>query len=202
MAKDHYDGFPTPGAALKMNPDGIPPALSPQQQWQIINRWRAELDATPQAGGDLTKAWELISPLYDLASKGGPLVGEELSRLADTPLGALFTLAYFGQYPPPELLIMLGLCFDRYIQHGGEVTLEEVFFGKPISRSGTYANRNALHGKTDRIKAKFVHNLSLGMSRIDAAAQVSDECGGKPSAESILRVTRGIKAIYPAQRED
>lgn len=202
MAKDHYDGFPTPGTALKMNPDGIPPALRPQQQWDIINRWRTELDANPEAGGDLSKAWKLISPLYDLASEGGPLVGEELSSFTETPLGALFALAYLGQYPPPELLIMLGHCFDRYIQHGGEVTLEEVFFGKPVSRTGTYANRNALDCKRGHIKARFTHNLGLGMRRIDAAAKVSDEYGGSPSADSIVRVMQGINPVDPTQRED
>lgn len=54
----------------------------------------------------------------------------------------LFDLSY-GDYPPPELLVMISKCFNLYLLAEGELTLEDVFFGKLKKRSGNFAKRKA-----------------------------------------------------------
>lgn len=201
MARDNLTGFPTPETAFDFG-DDIPPRLSPQEQWKTILQWRAELDSHPEAGGDLNRAWKMIAPSYDLGSEGGPIVGKELSTLCETPLEALFALATFGQYPPPELLILLTYCLDRYFMGGGKVSLEEVFFGKPVSRTGNRASRSALQSRKWLLEYEFLSRVKKGMSRSKAAESVSAKYNGKPDADSILRMMRGKKPIWhPWERE-
>ncbi len=49
----------------------------------------------------------------------------------------------YGSYSSPEILLMIAKCFDLYFLAQGELTLEEVFFGKTQKRSGNYARRKA-----------------------------------------------------------
>lgn len=46
-----------------------------------------------------------------------------------------------GDFPPPEILIVLAKCFSLYFEAEGALSLEEVFFGSPRKRSGNYAKR-------------------------------------------------------------
>jgi len=56
------------------------------------------------------------------------------------PLHYLLATIRGGGIPAPELLLSLAKAFDLYFSRGGELTLEEVFFGKP-TRLGNYAKR-------------------------------------------------------------
>jgi hypothetical protein len=61
----------------------------------------------------------------------------------DSPLELfLFEISY-GSYPPPEILMMLAKCFNLYFIAEGQLSLEEVFFGKVIKRAGNYSRRKA-----------------------------------------------------------
>ncbi|WP_019028763.1 RuvA C-terminal domain-containing protein [Colwellia piezophila] len=46
-----------------------------------------------------------------------------------------------GSYPPPEILMMLAKCFNLYFIAEGKLSLEEVFFGQVVKRSGNYSMR-------------------------------------------------------------
>lgn len=67
---------------------------------------------------------------------------EKYYDLADSPLEILaFCIASdFQTYPPPEILQVIAHQFNRYMVAGGELTLEEAFFGSQ-KRRGSYANR-------------------------------------------------------------
>ena len=61
----------------------------------------------------------------------------------DSPLELfLFEISY-GSYPPPEIIMMLAKCFNLYFLAEGQLSLEEVFFGKVIKRAGNYSRRKA-----------------------------------------------------------
>ena len=49
----------------------------------------------------------------------------------------------YGSYSSPEVLLMIAKCFKLYFLAEGELTLEEVFFGKVQKKSGNYSRRKA-----------------------------------------------------------
>ncbi len=61
----------------------------------------------------------------------------------EAPLDIFLSDIYCGFYPAPELLIMIAKCFHLYFLSEGELELEDVFFGKPIKKSGNYSRRKA-----------------------------------------------------------
>ena len=63
--------------------------------------------------------------------------------IVDNPLELFLQLTSFGNYPPPELLIMITKCFNLYFEAEGALSLEEVFFGMPKKRAGNYSARKA-----------------------------------------------------------
>lgn len=63
-------------------------------------------------------------------------------ELEDHPLRVLFRCVSYGRYPPPELLMAMRRAFDEYLAGGGNLTLEEAFFGKSQRRAGNYAQRD------------------------------------------------------------
>lgn len=67
---------------------------------------------------------------------------EKYYDLADSPLEilAFCVSSDFQTYPPPEILQVIAHQFDRYMVAGGELTLEEAFFGSQNGK-GSYAKR-------------------------------------------------------------
>lgn len=59
----------------------------------------------------------------------------------DSPLEIFLSDIYCGFYPTPEILIMIAKCFHLYFLSEGKLELEDVFFGKPIKKSGNYSRR-------------------------------------------------------------
>lgn len=57
------------------------------------------------------------------------------------PLDYLLSTIRGGGVPRPELLLSLAKAFDLYFSRGGDLSLEEVFFGKP-TKLGNYAKRS------------------------------------------------------------
>lgn len=78
----------------------------------------------------------------------------EDERLANTPLEAMLVYLEFDLYPPPEVLLTVAACFNDYLNHAGEKSLEEVFFGKPIKGKGNYAQR-----KNKELLPSYMANL-------------------------------------------
>ena len=76
-----------------------------------------------------------------------PAFDRSEAKLAHHPLALFFLYVSYGFYPPPELLIALHEAFEAYQKEKGRLTLEEAFFGKPVQRAGTYAQRSAARGK-------------------------------------------------------
>ncbi len=59
----------------------------------------------------------------------------------DTPLNILFTMIEQGEYPPPELLLMLLDGWKEYLSASGDLSLEEALIGSPSQGAGNYAAR-------------------------------------------------------------
>lgn len=60
-----------------------------------------------------------------------------------SPIDIFIYDVYNGRIPSPDLLALVANCFSLYYKAQGELTLEEVFFGKPKKRSGNYSARKS-----------------------------------------------------------
>ena len=105
-----------------------------------------------------------------------------------------------ASYPPPELLIAFAALFGQYMGAEGRLTLEEVFFGRPKQRLGSYAKRckadsaRAFHGIPFALefhKAKKVLRMtSDAKAAAYAQKQVEANRGNCPDSETMLKRMR------------
>lgn len=105
--------------------------------------------------------WAIVDDIRNKLDEGFPSCDNNVSKLIDkfnkidepnrtkgfekflTPLEAISLLVSSGSYPPPELMVWLVDCFDYYYQGKGNVSLEHVFFGREVQKTGNYAGRKA-----------------------------------------------------------
>lgn len=125
--------------------------------------------------------------------------GTTLRKDADEVLPSIaFWVRELGCYPPPELLIAFEKMFQTYMDAAGNLTLEEVFFGPPKQRLGSYAKRRTFAANRYDIpfilafhQAKKVLNMtSDAKAAAFAQADVEKRCGTCPDAETMLKRMR------------
>ena len=173
-------------------------ALEPHSldaQWDEVQGWHDYLrdhyaDDRPMIDS-LSIQWEAIRDSTGMSDEEYGR-GLHLRRTADTPLSALFYFIEMGFYPPPELLLGIADTWQRYMRGGGALTLEDAFFGPPRKGIGNHAARKHSRYRHMWMQWKFHRMIHNGMSRNEAAEEVSRGLGGKPDADSILRMMRGF----------
>lgn len=180
----------------RLNPDGTLSPFSIAEQWQQIDDWHRFLEDDkasdyPVLDG-LNYAWEQVEPDYRVAGKSVIERGQDLRKVSETPLATLFYFIEMGMYPPPELLLALNDCWITYTANGGSISLEEAFIGKPKKGAGNYASRKRARFRKMKIQWDFAGFLGQGATRTQAAEALSQLLGGKPDADSILRMCRGV----------
>jgi len=98
------------------------------------NSWRFVPSLNRNEGEKKFKdRWESL-PYYNVSI-------ERDERVFENPLQALRCHIKNGMFPPPELLVWLDESFAYYFEKGGEVELEDVFFGHRTPRGGNEARR-------------------------------------------------------------
>jgi len=70
-------------------------------------------------------------------------INYEKFYMENTAIDRFLTDISYGSYSSPEVLLMIAKCFNLYFLAEGELTLEEVFFGKVQKRSGNYSRRKS-----------------------------------------------------------
>ena len=131
----------------------------------------------------LEESWQVLDEFY-----GGVIKRADVERTADTPLEALLFHVEMGFYPPPELLLALARAYNVYRYTDGKVSLEEAFFGPPRRKAGNHAKRRAAHAKLMHMSIHMHFLLKDGHTKIKAAEMISEQFGGKPEPESIIRM--------------
>lgn len=176
--------------------DGTVEPLSPEEQWEQMEKWfryfQADTDGLDSALGTLVNAWEVLHQEFDPDNLWNIERGAQIRRVSGTPLGALTYFLDMGLYPPPELLLTLADCWRTYIENSGKITLDDAFLGKPKKSSGNYAKQKRTKFRRVVMTFDFITLLKDGKSRIEAAEIVSQRLGGKPDADSVLRLLRGV----------
>lgn len=189
MEENEY--LPLSDPFYRRRPDGTYQPFTIKEQWEQAAAWQEYLDEYPEVAPLLLEGWKGIKSHFDANGFTLPVDMQQMQSEDQTLLEACLTLIDRGIYPPPHMLLALLYTFDLYIQNGGTISLEEAFFGKPISRIGNLASRRALQNNKERIEREFFRHVKNGASRQQAAEMVSGEIGGKPEPESILRMMRG-----------
>ncbi len=89
----------------------------------------------------------------------------------------------FGEYPTPEILLAIAKAFELYFVAAGALTLEEVFFGRPVKRAGNFAKRSK------REQRYLIFHDTVRRER--AISEVLEKpCALQPMAEYFLRQER------------
>lgn len=183
--------MPRKGAKAK----GAAPAVpSIADHWDGVQRFHALIERAREDGADLpaleslSEAWSRLG----YGEPGGPLIerGEALRRVSENPITTLFYFLELGFYPPPELLLELLESWHHYLGSRGAITLEEAFIGRPKRGAGNYASRRSSYRKKLAVSSRLNALIKSGLSPIEAAERVSQMLGGRPDADSILRMNR------------
>lgn len=92
---------------------------------------------------NITTLWQLLLAEYDLV-----LPYEDESFDEDhphqaklSPLDNFMLALELGEYPPPEIMFAIFDCFKTYFDLKGQLSLEDIFFGKAQKSTGNQASR-------------------------------------------------------------
>jgi hypothetical protein len=111
------------------------------------------------------------------------------------PVQEFLQLMEVGVYPPPALLRALARGFSSYLDSGGDLSLEEAFFGKPKRRSGNFAARAALDQRHWGMAAIVIADAMVeGIPRIKAAERYVEQQGLNVDPETLVKLARRFNA--------
>jgi hypothetical protein len=131
----------------------------------------------------LEDSWEVLNEFY-----GGIIRRADEECAAKTPFEALVFHVEMGFYPPPELLLSLLDAYQTYLDAAGKLTLEEVLFERPKRKAGGHAQRYVRRMKMVYMANKIHQLVQRGETKMRAAESVSNDFGGTPDADSIIRM--------------
>jgi hypothetical protein len=166
-----------------------------EQQLQRLNEWHEAIESRDHPGSTST---EFLADCWKDMEAACPNIQANKSHLLrgrthndQPPLAQFFEYVEDGLYPPPELLLTILDAWRTYRESGGDLLMEDAFFGGPKPKAGNYA-RQAMKKRKDLGAAfELGKYQSQGKSKEDAAQLIADKYGG--SAGSISR----IKPIRP-----
>lgn len=172
--------------------DGAAQPYSLDEQWDLVSAWYEAMQADSQ---EIDPRFDTLKTAWE--AQGWPFPnerGSELKRAAESPLALCFYYLEFRLYPPPELLYAMHDVWKLYLFNRGSTSLEEAFFGCTARGIGNYAARANSRLRTPLLWMEMdVLTKKEGMSRQEAAESLSNQRGGRPDADSILRMLRGTQ---------
>lgn len=157
------------------------------EAWSRVRHYRERLKDCqnyPVLDG-LESSWEVLDSVYD-----GVVKRADDERVSSTPLSAFFYYVDMGFYPPPEILLALNESYRNYMNAGGNLSLEDVFFGRPKRKAGNYARREASSFRKIWLAFRLDELQRKGNTSMQAAEILSEQLGGHPEPESILKIAR------------
>lgn len=103
---------------------------------------------------DLEESWGTLEANYKNISLNVTIRDD---ACAMTPFNAFRYFIESGIYPPPEVLLAIDECLNLYMDLGGKIELEEVFFGTKKSGVGNYSARQ----KNDEVYKEMLITIAL-----------------------------------------
>jgi len=185
------------------NNEGSTASLS--NTWERVREIREKLLSHKTVLSEMEDDWQLITQsaamklrLEKSVDTKDPLGMRGDEKTSSTPLNAFRYFLDLGLFPPPEILLAIAECFDRYFQAEGQLELEEVFFSRPRKKR---IGNNSAQDARDRLYEAFCfshslehlaksHQLKNTSDDTDTAAK-SLRVALEPTAEKFLR-ERGL----------
>lgn len=171
--------------------------------WERVREIREDLLSNKTVLSEMENSWQLITRSSAMSLKldgpidpNDPIGMRDDEKTSSTPLNAFRYFLDIGLFPPPEILLAIAECFERYFQAEGQLELEEVFFSRP--RKQRIGNNSAQEAR-DRLYESFDLTYSLDYlaksyqlkKAGDAAGTASLQIALEHSAENFLR-ERGL----------
>jgi hypothetical protein len=131
---------------------------------------------------ELESAWQLLNARY------GNFIDRD-KRASRDPLAEFAYFVEMGFYPPPELMLAISDAFQDYRDAEGKLTLEEVYFGKPKRKGGTYARRKHAFMRRMHLSMELDKLVRGGKTKLQAAELLAEKYWGENlEPESIVRL--------------
>ena len=173
--------------------------------WGRVREIREDLISNKSVLSEMEDDWLLITKSSAMNLKSDepidpkdPFGMRDDEKTSSTPLNAFRYFLDIGVFPPPEILLAIAECFERYFQAEGQLELEEVFFSRP--RKQRIGNNSAQESR-DRLYKSF--DLSHALDHLvesrqlekdgNAAGAASLHIALEHTAEKFLR-ERGLPA--------
>lgn len=119
----------------------------PVNSWQYaglfripLERQRASNQTELESALTLSQPYAEIPEGYDHTKDCEDYIDDIESDLS-SPVEAFVHYAMSGTLPPPYITLAIAKGFEHYLESGGKIGLEEVFFGKTVRGQGNFAQR-------------------------------------------------------------
>jgi hypothetical protein len=165
---------------------------APINSWAYIELLRSQLiNSQFERDISLEQSWERLNDEYSgvIDREGKP---------SSTPLGDFLYSAELGFYPRPEILLFLAESFEYYFQMKGEISLEDIFFGKQKRGVGNYSAQQARKEMIQLLDFAFIgRDFSISDNPKATDLELAEEIVNKHNLaidpESLLRKYRRYK---------
>jgi hypothetical protein len=129
----------------------MPVSKNLKNSWRVAEEYieqASDLEKNPQFEL-LEDSWKCLTnnlkPYTYMSSRHNP---DNTHNKPYSPLTDFLASVSAGIYPTPEVMATIAECFEYYVRKGGDVGLEDVFFGiKPLKGVGNYAAQRAKNEK-------------------------------------------------------
>jgi hypothetical protein len=102
---------------------------------------------------ELERSWRSMGQHSELIERG--------EHPGSDPLSSFASYLEFGLIPPPEILLVLRDCISYYFLKGGDISLDEAFFGRPYKKRTSLSYVNS---KSEQFL--FFHSMYVKCDRV------------------------------------
>lgn len=137
---------------------------------------------------NITTLWQLFLAEYDLVLpfEDEPYDEEHPHQTKLSPLDSFMLALELGEYPPPETMFAIFDCFKTYFDLKGQLSLEDIFFGKVKKSTGNKASRDYKNDKYVKL-AIALEFKEEKQTKLSVAEQVIKELNLNDNPTSLLR---------------
>ena len=117
---------------------------------------------------NLEQSWKILEEHYQVIDRS--------DHPSSNPLYSLTYYVDLGFYPPPEIMLALYQCFDRYINAEGDLSLDEAFFCHKHKKRKSLAYKEAKLSKYFVFHKLWANGLRLrGDSGLNSLEKIAED---------------------------
>ncbi|MEP1384364.1 MAG: hypothetical protein ABJK64_11320 [Paraglaciecola sp.] len=156
--------------------------------WENVRKWQQEFTKEDVDNYPVLSSHEFLWGLFEQVN-GRIIDRNEIEKYARSPIESFLYLTDMGFSTPPEVLMVICDCFNTYFKASGELSLEEVFFGREKPALGNYASRTRKNDLYERFSIK------VGLEGISAKDQKRKRDSLEVIAENMFKADGELISI-------